>query len=381
MIIDRADVVVVGLGVVGLSTTAALARRGRVVGIDRWGSGHAVTSSTGASRSIRVAYDDERYVRLAQAAFQGWRCLEAAHEVTLLHETGQVDLGPSVKLDALAAAMRASDVPFDELDAPGVTARFPELHLRSDERALFHAEAGTVLADAAMRALARDAREAGADLSMPERCIVIDERPGHVEVVTDRRVLHADTIVVAAGPWSGALLRLVGLELPLAPALAQVTFLDAPRLVDRPGLADWLMHDGVGVYGHPVPGVGYKVAFDAGSTDPWLPDVESWPPDGAEQERLLRWLAERMPGVEPRVALTQRHPWTMTPDGDFVIDRQGGVVVATGCSGHAFKFGPALGSLVADVVTGAARDDFGLFALDRPALRTGTALASTPISR
>jgi sarcosine oxidase len=38
---DTADVTVVGLGVIGLSTASALARRGlRVVGIDRFGSGH-----------------------------------------------------------------------------------------------------------------------------------------------------------------------------------------------------------------------------------------------------------------------------------------------------------------------------------------------------
>ena len=200
-------------------------------------------------------------------------------------------------------------------------------------------------------------------------------------MVTDRRTLRADRVVIAAGPWSGELLASVGIELPLAPAVAQVTFLEAPRLVDRPGLADWLRHDGVGVYGHPVPGVGYKVAFDAGSTEPWLPDVEAWPPDLAEQARLMEWLGARMPAVEPRVALTQRHPWTMTPDGDFAIDRRGPIVVAAGCSGHAFKFGPALGALVADVAEGVARDDLGLFSLDRPAMRTGHASASTPISR
>ncbi|MGZ8591239.1 MAG: FAD-dependent oxidoreductase, partial [Actinomycetota bacterium] len=112
MTIDRADVVVVGLGVTGLSTAAALSRRGHaVVGIDRWGSGHPVTSSTGASRSIRLTYGDERYVRLAREAFAGWRRLEASQDVTLLVETGQVDFGPAAKLDAMAAAMRASDVP------------------------------------------------------------------------------------------------------------------------------------------------------------------------------------------------------------------------------------------------------------------------------
>jgi sarcosine oxidase len=382
MMTERADVVVIGLGVTGLSTAGALARRGHtVVGIDRWGSGHPVTSSTGASRSTRVAYDDVRYVRLAREAFVGWHRLEAEQDVTLLVESGQIDLGPDAKLDALAAALRAGDVPFDELDATGIRERFPEIAAREGERALFHAEGGTVLADAALRALATDAERAGAELAMPERCVAIEVGTDDAEVVTDRRALRADRVVIAAGPWSGALLSAAGIELPLAPAVAQVTFLEAPQLVERPGIVDWLIDGGVGVYGHPVPGIGYKVAFDAGSIDPWLPDVETWAPDGAEEARVLAWLARRMPAVEPRVALTQRHPWTMTPDGDFAIDRRGPIVVAAGCSGHAFKFGPALGALVADVADGVSRHDLGLFSLDRPAMRTGHAVASTPIMR
>jgi len=379
---ERADVVVIGLGVIGLSTAGTLARRGNiVVGIDRWGSGHPVTSSTGASRSIRVAYDDERYVHLARQAFEGWRRLEASQAVTLLLETGQIDLGPDAKLDALIAAMRTVGVPFDELAAAGVRVRFPELSMRPGERGLFHAEAGTVLADAAMRALTADAANAGADLSMPERCIALEMAADEVAVVTDRRTVRADRVVISAGPWSGELLRTIGIDLPLAPAVAQVTFLEAPQLVDRPGIADWLMDDGVGVYGHPVPGVGYKVAFDAGSADPWLPDAEEWAPDLAEQGRLVAWLSKRLPTIEPRVALTQRHPWTMTPDGDFAIDRRGQIVVAAGCSGHAFKFGPALGALVADVADGVARTDLDLFSLDRPAMRSGHVSPWTPISR
>ena len=163
-----------------------------------------------------------------------------------------------------------------------------------------------------------------------------------VTVRTDRRRLRADQVVVAAGPWTRDLLAAAGLPLPLAPAVAQVTFLDAPALVDRPGIAEWPSDGGIGAYGHPVPGIGYKIAFDAGAAG-WDPDVTAWDPDPAEAERLLDWLARRMPSVEPRVDRVQRHPWTMTPDADFIVDRWGSIVVAGGCSGHAFKFGPALG--------------------------------------
>jgi sarcosine oxidase len=157
-----------------------------------------------------------------------------------------------------------------------------------------------------------------------------------------------------------------------------VTFLDAPSLVDRPGFAEWPPAGEAGVYGHPVPGIGYKVAFDTGA-EGWDPAVEGWEPDPAEERRLLDWLARRMPAVESRVSRTQRHPWTMTPDADFIVDRRGSLVIAGGCSGHAFKFGPALGRLVADVVDGGEAP--ALFRLDRPGLRQPAPRPTVPISR
>ena len=378
------DVAVVGLGVIGLSTSLALARRGvRVVGIDRYGSGHPVTSSTGPSRSIRLAYDQPFYVELAREAVERWRGLERDVDDRILLLTGQLDLGPASKLDALAAGMRACNAPFDELNPDEVVARFPELRPRSGERALFHAEAGTVLAEAAMRALRREAAAAGAELSDPEAVVRLDVSGDDAVVETDRgRTIRASTVVVSAGPWLGGLLAAVGLELPLAPAVAQVTFVALPSLDDRPGVADWQIDEhGVGVYGHPVPGVGYKVAFDAGSADPWDPETSEWAPDPVEAEALARWVAARMPAATPHLVRHQRHPWTMTPDGDFVIDRRGPLVIAGGCAGHAFKFGPALGELVADLVDGRPRPGTDLFALDRPSLRGTRADATAPIVR
>jgi sarcosine oxidase len=73
------DIVIVGAGIFGLSTAYELARRGHsVLAIDRFGSGHPATSSTGASRSIRIAYDHPFYVELALEAIESWRRLEAA---------------------------------------------------------------------------------------------------------------------------------------------------------------------------------------------------------------------------------------------------------------------------------------------------------------
>lgn len=371
------DIIIVGAGIFGLSTAYELARRGhKVLLIDRFGSGHPATSSTGASRSIRIAYDHPFYIELALEAIESWHRLESETGRKILHLTGQIDIGSHEKLAELSRAVHAAGAKIDEVDSAEVRKLFPEVVLTPGECALFQRQAGTVLADAGMEALLFAARRAGVTYIAPERVIRIE--PGKtVNVYTETRSFEAAQVVVAAGPWAKEILGNVGLVLPLAPAVAQVTFLDAPQLVNRPGIAEWRPNGDTGIYGHPVPGIGYKVAFDAGA-EGWHPDVEEWQPDLAEEKGILEWLARRMPSVTPKVSRTQRHPWTMTPDVDFIVDRHGPIVVAGGCSGHAFKFGPALGRFVSDIVEGGEAP--GLTRLDRPGLKQ-IASASAPITR
>jgi sarcosine oxidase len=370
------DVAVVGGGVFGLASALELARRGNaVVAFDRFGPGHPATSSTGASRSIRTAYGDPFYVGLARDAIGRWGRLEEATGLEILHLTGQIDLGWPSSLDAIVEAAAAAGGAIEARSNAELRQSMPELSADAGD-GLFHREAGTVMAEAGMRALRLATEHAGLRLLAPERATAI-EVDCRAVVQSDGFAVEADAVVISAGPWSGELLAGLGIALPLAPAIAQVTFLDAPSLVERPGVAEWPGPGAIGVYGHPVPGVGYKIAFDAGS-DGWDADAEQWTPDADEQARITDWLAQRMPGVPRRVAYSQRHPWTMTPDSDWVIDRRGPVVLACGCSGHAFKFGPALGPLVADVVAGG--DPLPLFALDRPGMH-GAVSASDAIAR
>jgi sarcosine oxidase len=372
------DCIVVGGGVFGLATALELAKRGRKVAVvDRLGSGHPATSSTGASRSIRIAYDQPLYVKLAQEAIASWRRFEAETGRKILHLTGQIDLGPAAKLHSIAKTVQSLGGEIRECDAAELKRLMPELTPRSDGIALYHPQAGTVMAEQGMLALAEAAKRKGVAIFAPERVTKIDVASKPATVVTDKQRLRATRIVLAAGPWSGALLADLGIHVPLAPAVAQVTFLDAPSAVDRPGIAEWEVDASGGTYGHPVPGIGYKIAFDAGAGG-WDPDVTAWQPDKDEEHRLLDWLARRMPGMARKVQRTQRHPWTMTPDADFIVDNRGPLTLACGCSGHAFKFGPALGRLVADVMDGV--DAPPELKLDRPGLQR-TVSPTDPIVR
>jgi sarcosine oxidase len=80
-------------------------------------------------------------------------------------------------------------------------------------------------------------------------------------------------------------------------------------------------------------------------------------------------LAECLPAANGRLLQAKTCLYTMTPDGDFLLDRLPGapqVVVASPCSGHGFKFAPVIGEILADLATkGATSHDISRFRLDR----------------
>ena len=90
----------------------------------------------------------------------------------------------------------------------------------------------------------------------------------------------------------------------------------------------------------------------------------------ADDERMIRMaLADHIPAANGRLLAAKTCLYTMTPDGDFLIDRLPGhpnVIVASPCSGHGFKFAPVIGEILADLATGGAtRHDIARFALAR----------------
>ena len=80
-------------------------------------------------------------------------------------------------------------------------------------------------------------------------------------------------------------------------------------------------------------------------------------------------LAAHLPAADGPLVAATTCLYTMTPDGDFIIDRLPGndaVIVASPCSGHGFKFAPVIGEIIADLATtGATAHDISRFALGR----------------
>jgi sarcosine oxidase len=358
-------VVVVGAGAWGLPAGAELARRGHeVTVVDRFGVGNPWSSSSGATRLWRLAHTDPADVRLALASVRAWRDLERRTSRTLLLTRGLLWRGADVA--RVAAALAAEGVDHSCVDATDVGRFFPGLRPNGLD-AVWQPAAGPLLAAEALDAQAAVLRAAGGRL-VTATVTAIDVGTDTARVTLDRRSagrpsddlaseagadLLADVVVVAAGPWAPVLLTGLGVAVPLVPGLGQVTHLTGrDGWADLPCLIDGQQGDVGGSYALPTPGVGYKIGFRHAvrAFDP--ADLDRTP-DPAEQVRLVARAAD-LGFDHPVVGPGQLCSWTDSDDGEFVLDRVHGgrVVVATGDTGHGFKFSAVLGRWLADLVEG-----------------------------
>lgn len=341
------NVVVVGGGVIGAASAWNLAKRGHAVTlIEQFGPGHKNGASHGTSRIFRHAYADDYYVSLAARAYTLWRELESVTETDLLTLTGAVDHGaPDIvgpRVEALARAGLASTV----LDPHDAHRRWPGLTF--DTTVLYHPDAGRLHADRSVAAFTAAAEALGATIEYgsPVRSVSSNE------VSTDARTYGADHIVVAAGAWTSKVVA-AHVELPeLVTTQEQPAhFLPTvdgewPSFIHHPGAQ--LQDEGIyGLAGEE----GVKIGEHA--TGPVVdPDTRDFTPTSDGVERLKAYARAWLPGVDADSADALTCLYTSTPDSNFVIDRVGSVTVAGGFSGHGFKFAPAVGELVADLVDG-----------------------------
>jgi sarcosine oxidase len=64
-------------------------------------------------------------------------------------------------------------------------------------------------------------------------------------------------------------------------------------------------------------------------------------------ERVAEWVARTYPDADPDPVAVETCMYTTTPDERFILERRGNVVIGSACSGHGFKFAPAIGRRLA----------------------------------
>jgi sarcosine oxidase len=374
--------IVIGAGLLGLCSAWALSRRGWDVLVLEAAAapGHERSGSKGDARIFRLGYPEAHYVEMAVLAHVRWQDLEAAAGRRLLHVTGQVTFGDEATLDAIAGALTTAGAPTERLSASAAAQRFPGI--AASGSVLVEPGSGVLSADACLRALRQSG---GFELRTRTLVTCLRQSSDSVTVETaDGTSLRATVVVDCAGPGSLALLG-VGPPAGSAPSLPQVAYFATRGDSVPPVFIEW-GHDMV--YGLPVPDGGphagtYKVARH--SPGPALPTFDPADPavlagdDPVQLSQLTQAAARLLPTLIPQPVATERCVYDNTADSDFVLDRVGNVVVGCGTSGHAFKFGPLLGELLADLAENRRPAvDLSRFSLRRPAFSPGGA---TPAPR
>ena len=314
-------VAVVGAGVMGCATAWALCERGAEVTVhEQFELDHDHGSSHGRTRIFRLAYPEAAWVRLAQEAYAGWQELDPS----LLGLYGLVELVADPSATS-ARALDACGVPYRVLDRDEVRALGATLP--DGWTALHTADAGVVFADRARHSFLEAAG---------------------VEVETDRRIestgeLDADVVVVTAGSWVRELVP----DIPVTVTRETLAYFAR----EGPPVSSIVDLDtesgGHGMYSLHDPVHGLKVgAHHAGSEAD--PDTDGTP-DPALVERISAWVRTRFPDVDPDPVEAQTCLYTTTADEGFILERRGRVVVGSACSGHGFKFAPAVGRRLAEL--------------------------------
>jgi len=366
-------VVVAGLGVMGAAVARELARRGvEVLGIDAREPLHAMGSSHGLSRIIREAYyEDPLYVPLVHRAWDLWTALEAETGQALLQQLGCLNLGEpdAAFLSGVRRSVREHRLAHAELDAKEIAARFPAISPEVGFAGVFEPRASVLFAERCVSALHANARAHGASLRFGEALQGWRADGGGLRIATTRTTLGAGRLVLALGAWLPRFARL-----PLS-VERQCSFWFRPLrhpeafAPGRMPIALWEHAPGRLAYALPDLGDGVKASLHHQGS-PCDPDSVARELSADDEARVREPLRRCMPDaagprLDGRVCL-----YTNTPDSAFLIDALPAdplVTVVSACSGHGFKFAPAIGEIAADLCAGRTLDG-SPFRAARPAL-------------
>jgi sarcosine oxidase subunit beta len=350
-----ADAIIIGAGVMGTSTAFQLVQRGvkRVVVVEK--STVAAGSSGKSSALVRMHYTFLPEARLALASlkwFQEWhdrvggRCgftktgfirLAAPDKTALLHRN--VERLQHVGINT--SLISGGDL--RQLD--------PTVETGDIAVAAYEPDSGYADGYATAQAFMEAARRGGATLRQGITVTGFQVQGERIQgVETTSGAITAPIVISTAGPWSGPLLRRIGIDLPLVPSRHQIMILERPPVVSAPltyitSGSLYFRPDSAG-----LTLVGYGPGQDGVDPDAYRDSVD----DDIKTEGAVR-IAQRLPAMQ-HAGMRRGYAgcYTMTPDGKMIVDQAPGIsglYIGTGFSGTGFKISPAVGIALAELAT------------------------------
>jgi sarcosine oxidase subunit beta len=349
--------VIIGGGVMGLSTAYHLARAGvsDVVLVEKSEFGAGSTSK--AAGGVRAQFSDRVNIELGARSLRAFETFRATFDQEIdLHQVGYLFLLDNPEhveaFEKNIALQNELGVPSRLIDVSEAKALSPLISTAGLLAAAYSPTDGHCTPESVVNGYAAAARRAGARLVRNCAVTAIESSGGVIQrVVTDKGTIASDTVICTAGAWSRDLGAMVGVDLPVEPLRRQILVTepmpgldpDTPFTIDF-ATSFYFHGEGRGLLlgmsdPHETPG------FNLTESDDWLAGL------GDAIER-------RAPRIsEVGLAAGWAGLYEMTPDHNALVGEAEGVsrfLYATGFSGHGFLMGPAIGEVMRDLYLGRA---------------------------
>ena len=353
---DTADVVVIGGGVVGVSTAYALAARGvkRVVLVEK---GALASGASGRSSAlIRMHYTNEEDARLAFASFpifRDWPEIMGGPPVFthtgFLAVVGHAD---TAALRANVAMLRGIGVDTTALSPAELLTLQPFVNADDIGAAAYEPASGYASPADVVEGFRRRAQELGARV-LPWTPVhrIVRRESAVIGVETSAGRIDAGAVVVAAGAWAPRLCREIGLELPARPKALDTMLVTRPPELAKPHMV--FIDHVLGTYFRPESDVMTLVGVPC---QVWDVDPDTMPtglPPNAPAEGA-QILTHRIPVME-RASLARGYRAFDCYSADRhailgAVPGVDGLYLATAFSGSGFKTAPAVGACMAELI-------------------------------
>jgi monomeric sarcosine oxidase len=370
---ERFDVAVIGGGTMGSAAAWALVKQGlRPVVLEQFSVVHDQGSHSGDTRIFRHAYaESPDYVPLVLRADELWQELTAATGEVILNRCGGLELA-APGYDHARSARGAADIhnlSYEWLTPAEARSRWPQIAIPDEWEVLYSDASGYLNVEPAIRGMMTLAEQAGAVVKTGTPVTAWGHEDGHIWIDTPSGRIHADAAIITAGAWAGRALQDLGLPLHVRRKTLWWQRLRHPDQFTPDKLPVFITDSEIGsIYGFPsVDGASLKIAnhADGNVVEPETVDRTTHEGENAD---VLALAARIFPDVTPEVVKSAVCLYMMTPDTDFILDRHPelpNVAIGAGFSGHGFKFAPAVGEVLANLVTDPTYQTQSRFQLNR----------------
>ncbi len=357
-------IVVVGSGAFGLSAGRELARRGyAIVMVDPTGpTPYSPASSRDMSKVVRSEYhDDLEYTALAEKAIDRWLALNDEWG-TVYHNIGvtllTADMTPDSFEGRSLATAQATGKPVEILDAAAVRERFPMFTAGRLDAGYCNPRGGFVEASRALGHLRNDLNRLQVQwcLGQAVTTLMVSQDVCHGVVLQDDTRMEADHVLLTTGAWTSHLVpELQGVTKPSAQPVFYLEVANPERYAPNRFTVVMPHMEQTGHYMLPVHPrervLKMGLHTQGRDLDPRRHDRMVSP---REVQALRTFLKEYVPELADAPIVDSRICFYHdTLDYHFWIDHHPKIrnlTVACGGSGHAFKFTPVLGDIIADRV-------------------------------